>query len=986
MGGSARGFGVVRFKLLIPVLCGLLVPATGHAFKMDTHVWIGQQVLNDVVPDGRLTINGREYPVSQQVWRALAENPSQYRMGNIGPDAFPDLLAGQLAIHPGARDAKNEKVAGESPPRWQADDWFRWLLSSTQGDPERTAFAYGYLGHAAGDIFAHTYVNTYAGDVFWLTKDGKPAEQEVELRHFTLESYIAKHNPPLRDHRGTDLGPASGVVAAPAAFIRDRLIFNDDVKAQYEKGGFTKHLAAMWGLTEAVRRARDKIDEIDGITIPRELARLIGRQADLQARIDQLLSDIERFQNDILVKGSLINVNLQLIEVKRALIQAKIEEINALSELLNSIQSEIERRNSIVADFQNQLANTVKETCNNICRNTPPGCGGFPRPPCVPFCELICELTSAWIEINNRLQQAVLERDAILAEFNAKLFEKTVAEQTRDAAELAIAALEAENRILQEQINLARDLLAQAQAAREQARADLLAVLDEIARTRQVRAIHVLAIRTMLEHWHRDLGLATEAYVVAWGDFSRKVMDGTNDPDGAGLTPLQPLTQWLDCWGTVYAGLPKEIPGSVCRVKQSIDVVKDAIQKFKDDLGNLAWLVDPAGELQELVLEELEPTMVDAAFQVADKIGGQNLADAVGVFYFGANRDTLNQVFAGDSSGKNLLLIPDIAQRIDADMHLTADGRFDPEQYRVVRNAVVLAKLTLLDQASLNQIVFDNVPGTTSTVYGHGPVLYPEITTPENVFNILIGAVQSIDGNQQWQQLGLPYLRAGNFRDDVWPWTDPSPVDPQNQRSYGYGFGGGNTGFRFWEDRDISDVLFRNQATALFKGPLAPAIEYPQEFGLSRIIRRDYPFRACPQNPFPRTTDFEGTFVTDAANVRRDNGCDEDLTVTVVPTLAPGDRLLVDFTIANEGADRASPSQVSFYFSTEATLGALDVPFDQRVVPALQAGATHSGTVRQRLPSILPGTYYIIAVVDPNGQVAEAREDNNTFVSPIAIP
>jgi hypothetical protein len=277
------------------------------------------------------------------------------------------------------------------------------------------------------------------------------------------------------------------------------------------------------------------------------------------------------------------------------------------------------------------------------------------------------------------------------------------------------------------------------------------------------------------------------------------------------------------------------------------------------------------------------------------------------------------------------------------------------------------------------------VPGKSSTAYG--PVLYPENPTPENVFNILIGAVQSIDGNQQWQQLGLPYFRAGNFIDDVWPWTDPDPVNPLNQRSYGYGFGGGDTGFRFWEDRDISDVLFRNQATALFKGPLAPAIEYPQEFGLSRIIRRDYPFRACPQNPFPRTTNRDGTFVKDAAGVRRDNGCDQDLTVAVVPTLVRGNQLLVDFTITNGGEDRASPSRVSFYLSTVATLSALDVPFDQRVVPALQAGATHSGTVRQRLPNaILPGTYYIIAVVDPNGQVAEAREDNNTFVSSITIP
>src|SRR6266566_9826618 len=150
---SVAGFRIAGFRYLILVLCGLAAPATSYAFKPDTHVWIGQQVLNDVIPDGRVTIGGREYPVAEPVWRALTSFPSQYRMGNIGPDAFPDIMAGQMSVHPGNRDSNGGVMTGDNPKPWRADDWFRWLLSSHENDAERMAFAYGYLGHAAGDIF-----------------------------------------------------------------------------------------------------------------------------------------------------------------------------------------------------------------------------------------------------------------------------------------------------------------------------------------------------------------------------------------------------------------------------------------------------------------------------------------------------------------------------------------------------------------------------------------------------------------------------------------------------------------------------------------------------------------------------------------------------------------------------------------------------------------------------------------------------------------
>jgi len=37
-------------------VCLLTVPMLAHAFKIDTHLWIGLQVINDLENDGNITI------------------------------------------------------------------------------------------------------------------------------------------------------------------------------------------------------------------------------------------------------------------------------------------------------------------------------------------------------------------------------------------------------------------------------------------------------------------------------------------------------------------------------------------------------------------------------------------------------------------------------------------------------------------------------------------------------------------------------------------------------------------------------------------------------------------------------------------------------------------------------------------------------------------------------------------------------------------
>lgn len=249
---SAAGLFFVSLTLCVAT------PGRVDAFKMETHVWIAQEILNDVLPDGKVTIEPfGEFEVDPEVVDALRNHPDHFRMGTIGPDGFPDLIGGQMVMHPGLENG------------WQSDEWLHWVLSEAN-KPAQVAFAYGYILHAAADIWAHTYVNTYCGDHFDLTVD-----QEVELRHVALEEYIARRQPKIVDNDGTVLN-ARRIVKVPAAFVRDTLILNKKVANQYRKQTATLYLAAMYDyrkkIDDAIAKAeeildpiRDAIDEIEDI-------------------------------------------------------------------------------------------------------------------------------------------------------------------------------------------------------------------------------------------------------------------------------------------------------------------------------------------------------------------------------------------------------------------------------------------------------------------------------------------------------------------------------------------------------------------------------------------------------------------------------------------------------------------------------------------------------------------------------------------------
>jgi hypothetical protein len=180
------------------LLALLALPAPLLAFKPYTHNTSAYEAYNDVVDNGYVTINGREYKVPDGVVNALRSYPAVYNAGVIGPDGFPDLTYGQSVIHPTETGA-----------------WLRHLLTEAQKYQSRPdfiygvekvkalAFTYGFLTHAAGDMWGHTFVNDFARGVFPDLSQilSSPEHAAIAVRHIAVEGYIGDATPGFDGNR-----------------------------------------------------------------------------------------------------------------------------------------------------------------------------------------------------------------------------------------------------------------------------------------------------------------------------------------------------------------------------------------------------------------------------------------------------------------------------------------------------------------------------------------------------------------------------------------------------------------------------------------------------------------------------------------------------------------------------------------------------------------------------------------------------------------
>ena len=116
-----------------------------------------------------------------------------------------------------------------------------------------------------------------------------------------------------------------------------------------------------------------------------------------------------------------------------------------------------------------------------------------------------------------------------------------------------------------------------------------------------------------------------------------------------------------------------------------------------------------------------------------------------------------------------------------------------------------------------------------------------------------------------------------------------------------------------------------------------------------------------------------------------DDDLPPDLVVSSVSVPAMGGAGLtvtITDTTANQGSGAAAGSKTSFYLSTNKTYESGDVLLGSRTISALPAATASTGTTAITIPSgTTAGTYYVVAVADSDGVVAESVETNNVASS-----
>src|SRR5262249_30678502 len=86
----------------------------------------------------------------------------------------------------------------------------------------------------------------------------------------------------------------------------------------------------------------------------------------------------------------------------------------------------------------------------------------------------------------------------------------------------------------------------------------------------------------------------------------------------------------------------------------------------------------------------------------------------------------------------------------------------------------------------------------------------------------------------------------------------------------------------------------------------------------------------------------------------------------------------VGYRVNNVGTATAATSTTGVYLSTDTTITSSDTLIATRSTPLLTVGGSDAESVSPSFPrNLVPGTYYIGAIADYNGQITESNEANN---------
>jgi hypothetical protein len=819
-----------------------------HAFGLKTHVWIGQKVLAEVRESCRVRIDGISVPINGEVCDSIRAHPGAFMAGVLGPDAYPDLITGQVTVHPG--------IAND----WQTSDWLVHLYSTTQPGSE-LAFAAGYLVHAASDSFAHTYVNAYAGDIFAL-KD----ERRVALRHFLLEKYIDSRLP------GYAFDP--NTLAPPADWLRDKLIHNADASRLAGRSGIALHIKAMNNIYRTVDKLADDLDRIEEdaakmlLTVPLEIAQAGLKLATGETSLALASATLGAAEKALKAEQAVFDVANRTLQDAVTLLQQNVDKINHLGHEArlareaaefakkagNDAVDDLNRLHSRLLDLERQIhgvpQHVAREICrdeivDNICGIFCPFCGKVCKDVTRSVCRVVQEVTGAWAHLNDqiigtRAKIADLQAQAAKAgiDFAANLeieraklqeqaSEKLLTEGLNAARIAAQVVYDAKKLTLDHQIAVTN----QARQAVDHLKAEIAALRERILDLAGVKdaLVDLLARADVLsglaKNWRGGMRTAGSEFIVASNVVAKGMLNNTGNFASTYI-------DWWKCAGNAYSAVPIQFGQAICGVENLLLRLEEEATKIVE-----RTLPPPFNQLyaeyvdiRKRVTQEVKNASGDAAIALM-KLSAPD--ETTGNFIEllarpeGASRGMMNDAFASAAdSSKPLLLFGQVSDMIDADIGLSG-GSLNPEVFAPLHNALALSKVALMDVAGVRKLAW---------VWGADAdrILAPD--APGRA-SLLFDMLRSIDGNHQWQPFGLPYASVGGVAH--------RPVDPMERR-YGYGPGQERPGFQLFVDESLRAPVFLR----LFKGPLAPAMA-------SHLVA--YPFLECDRHPFAVAFNADGS-------------------------------------------------------------------------------------------------------------------------------
>lgn len=823
---------MLRYPVLALLVAALAI-TPGQAFGLKTHLWIAQRVLDDVSKDCKVTLKRKRIAIDPTLCQSMLHNPGAYLAGAIGPDTFPDIKVGQSAVHPGLQGS------------WQTSDWLRQLYDKApEGAP--LAFAAGYLAHASGDVFAHTYVNGYTGDVFKF--DLK--HMAIPLRHVVLEKYIDAHLPP-----GV---PSASALEVPADYLRDKLIY-DPTAADVSTRGGGPEIGAFYGVRRSADQLAKQLQELEseaGRAAGEAVAKLTDLQAQLadgetalavaKSALDARTATLDAEQQVYDHAKQAFDTSVQAVEGNRLLllqsdaetkvadtaIDAADQATQAAIETREQLEQEIGR---VTADIAKVPASVAQQLCEKICK------GDLGKAICdavVPTCRIVQVVNPAYqnlvdqlSDLQRRLSQAEATIDGQAAKIAAEKARKINALQQKASAEAASAGLaaardaadllyKAESVKLQTERNLTADAadkvnaLSQSIGKLRQQVVDVTGIRDAIANL--IRNSGILS--GLAVSWRSQIDVATSEYIRTSLAITRLMVSGK---DGV----LDEYARWLACYGPTFAANPAPAGQLQCGaldMYQRIDAArKSFILKILPE--PFRELYDRYGDINAFIEHNMKDELKSATIALADvyNTSTRQFIDTL-LRPENATGERLQAIYAevGNSDGRALLTFPDVRTSVDADLGVH-DNVLDPSFFKALADAVMLAKLALLDDQQLKRLIWE-LGGQPAAVMTRGSSRY----------SLLYQATRSIDGNQQWQPYGLPYPRSTG---------SSSPINPDD-RHYGWGPNDGEGGLPIFMGEQNRISVFR----WLFPEPMGGKVALRPEMQAPA-----YPFPSCSANPFP---------------------------------------------------------------------------------------------------------------------------------------